>query len=113
MNRIIPFPELSKSELIIDAIYEGGVNGNAGDDPLNKLMYCGNQAGFRKVGFSKPKYVVLYSSLANRDWPDNIDTTTGMFTYYGDNKTSGHELHGTPGNRLLRNVYQAVHNIHR
>lgn len=111
MNKKILFSELSTSDLIIDAIYEGGINGNTGDDPLSRLMYCGNQAGFRKVGSPNPKYVVLYSSLEDKDWPDKIDIATGLFTYYGDNKTPGHELHETPlnGNRLLRTVFQVLH----
>jgi hypothetical protein len=109
MNRIIPLSELKRSDLIIDAIYEGGISGHAGDDPLSKLMNCGNQAGFRKVGRRKTKFVVLYSSLEDRDWPDHIDISTGLFTYYGDNKKPGHGLHETPGNQLLQQVFGAIH----
>lgn len=45
--------------------------------------------------------VCLYSSMADRDWPDYLDTQAGTFTYYGDNKRPGHRLEDTPrgGNR--------------
>tara|TARA_R110001606_G_scaffold395471_1_gene567836 strand:- start:1912 stop:2073 length:162 start_codon:yes stop_codon:yes gene_type:complete len=44
------------------------------------------------------KYVVLYTSGENIDWPDTIGTETGIFQYYGDNKKPGHELHDTKKN---------------
>lgn len=44
------FEELEGADLIIDCIYEGGNQKNAGDDPLHKLFpKCGTQGGFRKV----------------------------------------------------------------
>jgi hypothetical protein len=111
MQKIFPFDRLSGADLIIDAIYEGGVAGNVGDDPLSKLLQCGNQGGFRKVGSPNTKYVVLYSSLEDQEWPDHIDIAKGTFTYFGDNKTPGNELHGSSrgGNELLRDVFENVH----
>ena len=55
--------------------------------------------------------VVLYSTLADTDWPDQLDLDLGRFTYYGDNKHPGHELHQTHrgGNRLLRQAFDATH----
>src|SRR5262249_49170364 len=55
--------------------------------------------------------VVLYSTLADTDWPDHLDLDLGRFTYYGDNKRPGHELHETHrgGNRLLRQAFEATH----
>jgi len=80
--------------LIVDAVYLGGVAKNAADDPLNILTRCGNMGGFRKVGRKQQtKYVVLYSSQSDQDWPDRLDTATGLFTHYGDNKTPGSGLH--------------------
>jgi hypothetical protein len=110
VNQIVPFADLPFADLIVDAVYEGGGAGNSGDDPISKLLRCGNQGGFRKVG-SPAKLVVLYSSLEDRDWPDGLDTATGLFVYYGDNKQPGKELHGTPqrGNELLRAVYADIH----
>jgi len=108
--RTFGFNSLSTADLIVDTVYEGGVAGNTSDDPLSRLLGCGNQGGFRKVG-QPPKYVVLYSSLEDPEWPDSLDTVTGLFTYYGDNKKPGHELHDTArrGNLLLRDVFACMH----
>lgn len=113
--KIVPFGKLATSDLFIDAVYEGGHYGNTGDDPLSKLFRCGNQGGFRKVneqkGDRRTVYVVIYSSLADPDWPDHLDVTTGRFTYYGDNKQPGASLHDTPrgGNKLLADVFTSLH----
>jgi hypothetical protein len=58
---------------------------------------------------------VLYTSGDDSDWPDVIDLETGSFTYYGDNKSPGHQLHDTPrkGNLLLRNIFDALHSNSR
>jgi hypothetical protein len=110
--KVVPFNELAEADLIVDAVYLGGAANNAGDDPLNKLARCGNMGGFRKVGRGQQiKYVVLYSSQSDRNWPDQLDSATGLFTYYGDNKTPGSQLHDTTrgGNRLLAHVFDQIH----
>lgn len=109
----VSFSELNKSDLIIDAIYEGGNAGNAGDDPISKLLLgTGNQGGFRLVGPKKNRrWIVLYTSGEDTNWPDTLDTLTGTFTYYGDNKKPGQELHATSkgGNAELRDIFAARH----
>jgi len=107
--------EFDNSDLIIDEIYGGSRNGNASDDPLPKLVGVDNQAGFRHLG-QRPKtetlkLIVLKTSLKEPDWPDNLDSETGIFTYYGDRRTPG-ELHDTPrqGNLILKNLFDAAHN---
>ncbi len=45
----IAVTDLPKADLIIGNTYEGGKKGNAGDDPLSKLMGCENQGGFRPI----------------------------------------------------------------
>ena len=110
--KIYPFDKLSNCDLIIDAVYEGGKKGNVGDDPINKLLPVGNQGGFRYAGsLNNLKYVILYTSGENTDWPDTIDTETGIFQYYGDNKKPGHELHDTKknGNTILKNLFESLH----
>ena len=111
--KIIPFNNLSQTDLIVDAIYEGGSAGNAGDDPISKLIPgIGNMAGFRYSGRgNRKKFIVLYTSREDKDWPDTFDLNTGMFTYYGDNRTPGHELHDTPrkGNLILRQIFMDLH----
>jgi hypothetical protein len=113
----IAFDELQESDLLVDALYQGGTFGNAGDDPISKLIGCGNQGGFRFVGSAKAtiKLCVLYSALTDTDWPDYIDTETGLFIYYGDNKTPGHALHETrrKGNRILKLIFNSLHTDNR
>lgn len=118
MAQEFKFDELGKADLIIDAVYKGGTAGNAGDDPLVKLLGCGNQGGFRFVGSAKDstlRLVVLYSSLSDPNWPDFISVENGQFTYFGDNKTPGHALHDTPryGNVILQDCFENVHRRHR
>jgi hypothetical protein len=109
----ISFEKLVTASLVVDAIYEGGSNGNAGDDPISKLLKgTGNQGGFRVAGsFGSWKWIVLYTSGEDSDWPDTLDTLTGEFVYYGDNKTAGHELHETNqgGNKVLREIFAKAH----
>lgn len=113
MQKEISFDSLTDSDLFIDAVYKGGCRGNAGDDPVSKLLKCGNQGGFRysgNGGLLNMPYVVLYSSLSDPDWPDFIDFRTGGFTYYGDNKRPGHTLHDTPkrGNIILKESFELL-----
>lgn len=110
--RTIPFDQLNTSDLYVDARYEGGRFGNAGDDPLPRLLRVDSQGGFRKRGkvAGKLHMLVLTSSMADPDWPDSLDRETGVFTYYGDNKKPGRELHdtGRDGNRILQKVFAAA-----
>jgi hypothetical protein len=110
----IAFGDLAGADLYVDAIYKGGTAGTFGDDPLSRLLPCGNRGGFRvasRPGDKRYALVVLYSTLADSDWPDQLDLDLGRFTYYGDNKHPGHELHQTHrgGNRLLRSAFEATH----
>jgi hypothetical protein len=110
--KIYQFNQLSSADLFIDALYKGGNKGNAGDDPISKLAGCGNQAGIRYVGTAdKPKLCVLYSDLSQPSWPDEINEEFGLFTYFGDNRRPGRELHDTSrkGNLILRNIFNLLH----
>ena len=46
-GRRIPFDQLADADLYVDAIYEGGTAGTFGDDPISRLLPCGNRGGFR------------------------------------------------------------------
>ncbi|HYD23779.1 MAG TPA: restriction endonuclease [Croceibacterium sp.] len=108
----IPRPDLPTSDLRIDAVYQGGRAGNAGDDPLGPLLQVSNSGGFRYRGsIDALTMVVLTTSLDSADWPDAIDPETGTFTYFGDNRNPGRGLHETPrrGNELLRRAFDLAH----
>ena len=95
----------------MDRTYVSGGANHAGDDPISKILPVGNSGGFRYKGSVKTAAVsclVLYTSAEDPDWPDRLDRQTGTFTYYGDNKTPGSELHQTPklGNLLLRQMFE-------
>lgn len=106
----VPFDDLPSADLVLDRVYRGGSRGNAGDDALGALLPVGNQGGFRYCGSVKGgtvKLVALYSTGAEVDWPDRVDPVTGDFTYYGDNRRPGSQLHETQrsGNLLLREMF--------
>jgi hypothetical protein len=80
-SHAVEFDQLADADLVVDRIYKGGLAGNAGDDPLSRLLPgVGNQDGFRMHG--RPvrdtvNLVVLYTSGAEPDWPDVLDPYTG------------------------------------
>lgn len=95
----VAFDDLHSADLGLERLYSGGVSGHAGDDPIGRLAPVGNQGGFRfngSVGKGTVKLVVLYTSGTEVDWPDQIDPTTGDFTYYGDNRRPGRDRHASP-----------------
>lgn len=110
--RIIPFDQVAASDLYVDAVYEGGRRGNMGDDPLPRLLRVDNLGGFRYRGkvAGRLHMLVLTSSMSDPDWPDALDRETGVFTYYGDNKKPGQELHktGRDGNLILQKIFNAA-----
>lgn len=112
--KTVPVDDLSKSDLQVDAIYQGGRQGNAGDDPLPKLMRVDSQGGFRYRGKVRGKLemLVLVTSMNDPDWPDALDAETGIFTYYGDNKKPGRDLHdtGRDGNLILKTIFEDSRN---
>jgi hypothetical protein len=112
----VPFHQLAESDLQVGAVYEGGTQGTAADDPLARLLPCGYQGGFRFKGEGAShtyRMAVLYTSGADPDWPDSLDVETGIFVYFGDNKRPGAALHETPrgGNELLRFAFNAIHGL--
>ncbi|TNC45239.1 restriction endonuclease [Rubellimicrobium rubrum] len=106
------FAQLPRADLQIDAVYQGGRQGNAGDDPLGPLLKVSNSGGFRYRGkMDRFSLIVLTTGMADPDWPDRIDRETGILTYYGDNKVAGQALHATPrrGNEILRRLFEDAH----
>ncbi|WP_412474645.1 restriction endonuclease [Rhizobium sp. WW22] len=106
--RVFTVDEIASSDLIVDATYQGGRRGGAGDDPLPSLIGVSTGGGFRYRGrLDRLELVALTSNKRDPDWPDALDRETGIYTYYGDNKTPGRELHDTPrfGNEILQRVF--------
>lgn len=111
IEKIVEFEELSQSNLIVDALYKGGNNGNISDEVLSKLMMCENSGGFRRRGSINPfnlNYVVLYSTSKNKNWINNIDFDNRSVHYYGDNLDNESDILDTPkkGNLILKNVFR-------
>ena len=111
--KIVEFSNIQTSNFFVDAIYEGSSDGKIAGEPISNILTGGgNMGGFRIAGKGPDKnFVVLFTTGEDKDWPDRIDLNTGKFTYYGDNKTPGHELHDTPkhGNTVLRRVFEHLH----
>lgn len=103
---------LATADLCVDAVYRGGRRGNASDDPFSPLLSVSNMGGFRYRGsLAALELVVLTTTLADPEWPDELDEETGVFTYFGDNKRPGRALHETPrnGNELLKRLFEFAH----
>jgi len=104
----INFNELNKPDLVLDCICKGGTASNLSSEPISKILPVGNQSGIRFTGSSEhPLLIVLYSTFNDIDWPDSIDDS--ILTYFGDNKAPGREIHETPGNKLLRRIFNNLH----
>jgi hypothetical protein len=109
----VQFVDLAQADLEVDRVYRGGRKGNIGDDPIGKLLPVGNAGGFRFSGSPTKgtvRLAALFTSNVDPDWPDRLDLATGTFLYYGDNKSPGRALHGTPrgGNVFLRDMYSML-----
>lgn len=111
----VPFDKLEFADLIVDTIYKGGKISGKASEVLHKLLpNCSNSGGFRKImrkdGSGLPAYVVLYTSMQELAWPDYLDEETGIFRYYGDNRTPGRTILDTPrkGNQLLEFVFDCI-----
>ena len=114
----IPFNQLDTAELIVEAVYKGGTGPSAGNEPLHHLFpKCGVNGGFRKVnrkdGSRKPAYVILYTTMNEPEWPDFLNEETGLFRYYGDNRTPGRTITDTKlkGNALLEEVFALLNGV--
>lgn len=120
---IFKFEDLGRADLIQGAVYEGGNNNNPmKDDPLSKIFRIegyekgiGNQGGFRKTSKEKDgkkvngtiAFVVMVDSGKQAEWPNKMDEDSGIFTYYGDNRTAGNDIFKTKnlGNKFLYEIF--------
>lgn len=110
-SRITP-EERPKWHFIIDAVYKAdpsrqGVDGEV----LSKMLHVPNQRGFRRCTGSTtddPKYIALFTSGEDVYWRDELDTSLGIFLYYGDQKVPGRDLEDTQfkGNYILSRIFE-------
>lgn len=109
MNNIL-FSALDKSNLEVGCVYAGGSAGNAGDDPIARLLLgSGNMGGIRIAGRQEQRrFIVLYTSGKDPDWNDHLDRTSGQLTYFGDNKDPDKDLHDPKGNQALRDCFRLL-----
>lgn len=113
MDRVFDNSTLAGSDLIVDAVYEGAPGGSMAGEPMSTLLPgIGNRGGFRSSGSGVDKrLIVLYTSGEEADWPDRLDPSNGQFSYFGDNRRPGRQLHETPlrGNQILRRIFDLLH----
>ena len=114
-NMVVQFEDLEKADLIVDCVYKGGSAPNISAEPFHKLIPgCENSGGFRKKlredGSGKYAYIILYTSMEEMEWPDFLEEETGIFRYYGDNRTPGKALTDTKkkGNLILEMVFSLL-----
>ena len=75
---------------------------------------CEIAGGFRKKlredHSGKYAYIILYTSMEELEWPDYLETETGIFRYYGDNREPGRLITDTKkkGNRILEDTFAAL-----
>lgn len=101
------------SNLQVGVTYAGRTS-DIGDEPISTLLPCGNMGGFRikgSVDDETVRFVSLVTTFGEIDWPDRLESDTGRFVYYGDNRKPGCDLHATPrhGNELLKWAFAAIH----
>jgi hypothetical protein len=111
----VGFDKLQGADLVVDAVYESNREAPAGalaGEPLNRLMRVGNLGGFRpRSGNAGILFSVITSTGSEAAWPDSLDPYAGVYTYYGDNRSPGQEMHATKqrGNSLLRDAFELAH----
>lgn len=116
---MIPFNEISNSDLIVDAVYQSGESNNIQSEVLSKIAHVGNAGGFRKcqkrINGKKTKetaYVCIYTTGSELEWKDELDRTLGRFTYWGDNRKAGNPITKTKfqGNSFLQDIFEKMIN---
>lgn len=87
------------------AFSDGGRIANA--QGFRPKSVAGRSTAIEDCGFC-----LLVTNYGETEWPDSLDSETGLFTYFGDNRKPGKQLNKTPvgGNRLLENVFESLHN---
>ncbi len=101
---------LDSADLVVDAVYgDKPIGVGKSNEVIHRLLPgISNSGGFRRASKkARGRVVILYSSGRHPDWPDELDPYRGTYTYFGDNRTPGKELHSTSrsGNQTLREAF--------
>lgn len=114
--------------LRVDHLYRNTNDWHKPADQFNRFFRFRDGKGINNTSGFRPKsalagstdivncaFCVLVTSAEEAEWPDSLDPTTALFTYYGDNRSPGKDLHDTTvgGNRLLREVFARLHSNRR
>jgi hypothetical protein len=112
------------TELRLDASYRNTNDWKQPEDVFNKFFRFSDGKGINNTSGFRPKsknggstdilscaFCVLVTTFGETEWPDTLDRQNGIFTYYGDNRSSGRPLADTAvgGNRLLESVFSLLH----
>jgi Restriction endonuclease AspBHI N-terminal/Restriction endonuclease len=111
--------------LRIDALYRNTNNWNSEEDQFNKFFRFSDGKGINNTSGFRPKsrsdiksteiincaFCVLVTNLGEHEWPDQLDSESGLFTYYGDNRKPGTALDDTQvgGNKFLQKIFSNLH----
>ncbi|MCM2574437.1 restriction endonuclease [Achromobacter xylosoxidans] len=114
--------------LRVDASYRNTNNWNLPVDEFGKFFRFADGRGIKNIGGFRPKskasgstritdccFCVLVTNLGETEWPDALNSETGAFIYYGDNRSPGEIVNRTHvgGNSLLESVFAKVHSGQR
>lgn len=112
-------------ELRVDESYRNTNNWKDSRDQFNVFFRSADGRGIPNAQGFRPKSVkngstaiedcgfcLLVTNYDQTEWPDSLDSETGMFTYFGDNRQPGKQLDKTTigGNRLLERIFDLLHN---
>lgn len=98
--------DVSHAPLLAGSIYEGGAT--LADEPIKKLLPVANMSGIRPASRTQGgnALIALFSTGNEPDWPDHLNRSTGVLTYFGDNRTPNSELLSSPGNKVLDKAFR-------
>lgn len=110
------YEEVKDADLYVDAIYMSPrpPKGGYADDVLTEMLHnCRNTGGFRvphRIEDNSIPYIGLHLTGGEPAWPDAFDNSTGILTYYGDNRTGGEHVEKTSigGNKIMRCMFDAL-----
>lgn len=105
--RLVQKIDVRESDLWMNAVYEGGPS--LADEPIHLILGTQNMKGIRpkRRVDGKTAFIALHSTADEIEWPDLLDQSTGIYTYYGDNRTVGNGLFSSDGNKAIERIFSS------